>query len=134
MLAIAIIVPLSLIKDVAAMEKFSLVGVILAAVSILAVITYSALILLAYYPKPVLEYRTVEITYIPSIIGLMIVTFSLIGIFFNIRSSMEHPEELKDILRLNLIIGVFLAQILGFTAYFAFGSSLNSNILLDLPF
>ena len=126
MLAIAIIVPLSLIKGVAAMEKFSLAGVILASVSILAVITYSALILLAYYPKPVLEYRTVEITYIPSIIGLMIATFSLIGIFFNVRSSMEHPEELKD--------GECLALTLGFTAYFAFGSSLNSNILIDLPF
>ena len=48
MLAIAILVPLSLIKDVTAMEKFTLTGVILAAISIFTVIAYSSLILLGY--------------------------------------------------------------------------------------
>ena len=64
---------------------------------------------------------------------MMLVIFSVVGIFFNVRSSMEKPEELKDVLRLNITIGVCLALTLGMVSYFAFGSSLNSNILLDLP-
>lgn len=65
---------------------------------------------------------------------MMLLIFSVVGILFNVRSTMEKPEELKEILRTNLTIGVFLALTLGFVSYFAFGSSLNSNILLDLPF
>jgi hypothetical protein len=51
MLAIAILVPLSLIRDVTSMEKYTLVGVILATVSLFTVIIYSSLILLGYDEK-----------------------------------------------------------------------------------
>jgi amino acid permease len=64
---------------------------------------------------------------------MLLTIFSVVGIFFNVRSSMEKPEEMKDVFRLNIIIGVILALVLGFTAYFAIGSTLSNNILLDLP-
>jgi len=48
MLPIVIIVPLSLIKDITSMEKFTLAGVILASIYIFTVIAYSSLIILGY--------------------------------------------------------------------------------------
>jgi len=49
----ALLIPLSLIKDVAHLEKFTTTGIILATITIFTVITYSARVMLGYEDRAI---------------------------------------------------------------------------------
>mmetsp|Transcript_17767 Transcript_17767/g.2462 ORF Transcript_17767/g.2462 Transcript_17767/m.2462 type:complete len:133 (+) Transcript_17767:146-544(+) len=77
--------------------------------------------------------KAVDFWGLSSYVGIVVFTLEGVGLFFDIRHSMEKPKDFKPAL-LNVVhCAVFLYISVGFMGYMAFGSKVADLLLFNLP-
>ncbi|CAO3680454.1 unnamed protein product [Rhizopus stolonifer] len=128
---IAIFVPLAMIRKIQKLSAFALI----ADVFILA-----GLIYLYYYDFFVLVKQGVaDVEWVinpssfPTFIGTAVFTYEGVGLVIPITESMAEPEKFPKVLSWTMVFITSIFLSVGFISYLAFGSQVQTVILLNMP-
>ncbi|KAL0139470.1 transmembrane amino acid transporter protein-domain-containing protein [Mucor lusitanicus] len=128
---IAIFVPLAMIRKIQKLSAFALIADLFILVGLVYLYYYDFLTLASQGVADVewvINYKS-----FPMFIGTAVFTYEGVGLVIPITESMAEPEKFPKVLSgtMVFITGVFLS--VGFVSYLAFGSEVQTVILLNMP-
>ncbi|GAN10434.1 vacuolar amino acid transporter 3 [Mucor ambiguus] len=128
---IAIFVPLAMIRKIQKLSAFALIADLFILIGLVYLYYYDFLILASQGVADVewvINYKS-----FPMFIGTAVFTYEGVGLVIPITESMAEPEKFPKVLSgtMVFITGIFLS--VGFVSYLAFGSEVQTVILLNMP-
>ncbi|KAI8083361.1 transmembrane amino acid transporter protein-domain-containing protein [Gilbertella persicaria] len=128
---IAIFVPLAMIRKIQKLSAFALIADIFILIGLVYLYYYDFFILSTTGIADVewvINYKS-----FPMFIGTAVFTYEGVGLVIPITESMAEPEKFPKVLSgtMVFITGIFLS--VGFISYLAFGSQVQTVILLNMP-
>ncbi|KAG1133312.1 hypothetical protein G6F42_001560 [Rhizopus arrhizus] len=128
---IAIFVPLAMIRKIQKLSAFALIADLFILIGLVYLYYYDFLTLASQGVADVewvINYKS-----FPMFIGTAVFTYEGVGLVIPITESMAEPEKFPKVLSgtMVFITGIFLS--VGFFSYLAFGSEVQTVILLNMP-
>ncbi|KAI9362318.1 transmembrane amino acid transporter protein-domain-containing protein [Pilaira anomala] len=128
---IAIFVPLAMIRKIQKLSAFALIADLFILIGLVYLYYYDFFILSTQGIADVewvINYKS-----FPMFIGTAVFTYEGVGLVIPITESMAEPEKFPKVLSGTMIFitGIFLS--VGFISYLAFGSDVQTVILLNMP-
>ncbi|KAI9269964.1 transmembrane amino acid transporter protein-domain-containing protein [Sporodiniella umbellata] len=128
---IVIFVPLAMIRKIQKLSAFALIADVFILIGLVYLYYFDFFTLIKHGVADV-EWMINPVSF-PTFIGTAVFTYEGVGLVIPITESMAEPEKFPKVLSWTMmfITGIFLS--VGFISYLAFGSKVQTVILLNMP-
>ncbi|EGR28138.1 transmembrane amino acid transporter protein, putative [Ichthyophthirius multifiliis] len=129
--SIILVFPLIFIRNINKLKSLSMYSNILVLTSLLIISIYCLKNLVSKNFKS--EAVVFNVQNFGQSIGVFIFTFEGIGLYFEVRDSMQNPNQFNIVLKYSFGLALFLYWFIAFLGYLSFGNQLKDLIIFNLP-
>lgn len=132
--AMCIIIPMTLINNMAVFVKVSALANALIIMTLAYLLTYAAYYIYTQTPEYLeARYNVYNFSRAPTVIGVAIYAFEAVGVLLTVKTSMKKQEKFKRLMQIVTVGAVCLNIVFSIVSSLGYGSRTNQIVLFSLP-